>query len=189
MLGTLKSLEVLELRTQVELSPSGFRELLNLSNLQELTLSDRLANDNSMEDLSKLPAVKVLTVRSVFVTDQGIGFLKRLTHLQTLRILLSSQITEVGIRHLAELSLKELDLTYSDASDEKLKSLRKLSGLKNLRLTNAIRVTDESVSYFTELRDLKTLDLADAKLTKAGISQLEKSLPQCKVNYDAIPRN
>src|SRR5947208_1593338 len=85
VLATLKSLESLELRVQLELSPNGLEELLKLTSLKELTLSDRLANDFVLEDLTRLPVLKTLTVRSLFVTDDGLAALKRLKSLQVLR--------------------------------------------------------------------------------------------------------
>ena len=189
ILGTLTSLEVVELRSQIELSPSGLQHILKLKTLTTLMLADRLVNDTVLLDLLALPNLKHLSIRSVFITDEGLMALKRLKNLQTLRIFIGSMITEVGIRHLAELQLKELELSYSDATNAKLKELRKFSGLTSLRLVNAVGVTDEGVSSLSELTELKQLDLADAKLTKAGIAELKQALPKCEIKYQSRKRD
>ncbi|WP_010582371.1 leucine-rich repeat domain-containing protein [Schlesneria paludicola] len=189
LLGTLRSLEVLELRAQVEIHPKVLGEVFNLTSLKELTLSDRLADDPAMEELRRMPYLKTLTVRSVFVSDAGLASLRQVKSLRNLRILLGPKVTEEGVRHLSELDLADLDITYLNVTDKELKSLRKFKGLKGLRLVSAAKVTDEAVPFLSELSELKRLDIADAKLSKAGIGQLERALPNCKIAYDSIPRN
>lgn len=189
ILGTLASLEVLELRAQTTLTPEGLKEIFNLTNLRELTLSDRMVNDEVLADLAKLNHLAVLNVRSVFMTDAGINSIRRLKNLRTLRIFVGSSVSDEGLKQLAELNLRSLELTLSDVNDEKLKELRKFSSLKLLRLVNAVNVTDNGIPHLSELTDLKDLDLANASLTKYGIQQLKKSLPNCSIIYEARQRN
>jgi hypothetical protein len=181
ILGTLKSLETLELRAQNELSPKGIQEIFHLTNVRQLTLSDRLVSDEILENLVKFPHLKVLNIHSVFVTNEGITSLRRLRNLRTLRLYLGPQVSENGMRQLAEFNLSALEITYLDVNDEKIKDLRKLAGLKSLRLINASKVSDDAVPYLAELTELKKLDIADANLTKAGIDQLKRSLPRTEV--------
>lgn len=189
LLGTLRSLDVLELRAQVDIHPKLVGEVFNLTNLKELTLSDRLADDPAMEELRRMTHLKSLTVRSIFVSDAGLASLRHVKSVRSLKILLGPKVTEEGVRHLAEMDLTDLDITYLNVSDTELKALRKFSGLKGLRLVSAAKVTDEAVPFLSELTELKRLELADAKLSKAGITQLERALPNCKIAYDSIPRN
>ena len=88
-----------------------------------------------------------------------------------------------------ELQLTELEITYADITNDKLKSLRKFSGLKSLRFVNASGVTDEGIPSLSELTELNELDLSDAKLSKAGIAELKRALPKCNVQYLPLPRN
>ena len=189
LLGSLKSLEALELRAQVEISPRGLTDVFSLTNLKELTLSDRLADDLALEDLAKMPSLKSLTIRSVFVSDTGLGSLRRIKSLRSLRILLGPKVTAEGVRKLSELELADLEITYLNVTDKDLKALRKFSGLRGLRLVSAVNVTDEAVPYLSEMSELKSLDISNAKLSKAGIAALERALPNCKIAYDNIPRN
>lgn len=189
LLSTLQSLESLNLGAQADLSPAGLKQLLNLPNLKELTLSDRLVNDQVLAELSKLTSLETLNVRSVFVTDAGIQSLKRIKNLQTLRLFVGSQVSDDGLMKLADLNLKEFDLTFSNVTNEKLRGLRKFSNLKSLKLINAAQVTDDGIPFLSELTDLKELDLADATLTKSGIQKLKKALPKCTVVYENRKRD
>lgn len=188
LLGTLKSLEALELRTQNEISPKALFEIFQLGSLRELTLSDRQANDQILAELPKLGQLTALNLRSVFVTDEGVRSLRRIKNLRKLSLFAGANVTTQGLRQLAEMNLKQLDLTYSNVDDEKLKELRRLSGLKSLRLVNAAKVTDDGIPYLSELTELNDLDLANATLTKAGIEHLKKALPNCVIVYEVRQR-
>jgi hypothetical protein len=189
IIGTLKSLEALNLKNQVELGPQGFEEVFNLAELQEITLAGRLVDDEVVVDLVKLRNLKRLTLESVFVTDKGILLLKRLDSLKSLRLHIGPDVTSAGVLSLSELDLTNLEITFLDADNDKLKDLRKLSGLKSLHMRNAAKVSDDGIPYLTELRELKELDLNDAMLTMKGIKELRSSLPTCKVVHDARTRN
>jgi hypothetical protein len=189
ILGTLRSLQILELRSQTEISPKGMSEILQLTGLQELTLSDRLVTDETVAALSRFPNLSVLNLRSVFVSDEGLKTLRRIRNLRKLGLFVGSKVTSEGFKILAELNLTHLDLIYSNVDNEKLKELRRLSGLRSLRLINAAKVTDDGIPYLSELTELKDLDLANATLTKAGIEHLKKALPNCAIVYEARQRN
>lgn len=189
ILGTLKSLEVLNLKNQVELGPQGFEEVFQLTELREITLAGRLVDDEVIADLVKLRNLKRLTLESVFVTDKGITLLKRLDSLKSLRIHIGPEVTSAGVVSLSELDLNHLEITFLDADNDKLKDLRKLTNLKSLHIRNAAKVSDDGITYLTELRELKELDLNDAMLTVKGIKELRSSLPTCKVVHDARTRN
>lgn len=189
ILATLRSLEVLELRAQVDISPVATNEILQLTRLKELSISDRIVSDSLLVEIAKLPNLKKLSVRSVFMTNAGIKALHHYPNLNSLTIFAGSAITDDGIRSLSELSLTSLELTYSDVTNEKLKALRKFGGLKSMTLMNAVAVNDEAIPYLAELTELKELNLADASLTKAGLQQLKQSLPKCNVVIDARKRN
>ena len=111
LLGSLKSLETLEFRVQVEMSLTAVNEIFFLTNLRELTIADRLVDDAVLEDLAKFPELRVLNIKSVFVTDEGLVYLKRAKNLRTLRIFAGANVTADGLRQLAELPLKSLEIS------------------------------------------------------------------------------
>jgi hypothetical protein len=188
-LGALTQLESLDLHAQVEMRPEGLKEIFQLTNLKELIVADRIVSDALLQELTRFTALKSLSIRSVFVTDRGIQSLRRLPNLHTLRLFIGPRITEEGIRQLAEVSVTDLDLTYTNVTDAKLRGLRNLNGLKSLRLVNATGVTDEGVPSLMELKELKQLDLANAKLTTNGLRQLKGAIPRCSIKYDSQKRD
>ena len=181
VLGTLNTLNVLALQVQIECSPAALQEIFKLKNLQELTLSDRLVNDDVLGDVSKLPDLKTLNVRSLFVTDQGLASLKRSKGLKTLRIFLGPDVTRAGLRHLGGIPLKQLEVTYFNVSDAEIKELSNLSSITTLRLMNATKVTAAVIPDLAGMNGLKELEIVGGKLTKAEMTALKKKLPDCKV--------
>jgi hypothetical protein len=186
ILATLRSLEALDLRVQIEISPLGMDEILRMTNLRELMLSDRLVNDDILEALSRFSNLRTLTVRSIFVSDEGLRSLRRLKHLQTLRMFLSTEVTGQGLRYLAELRLKDVEITYFNVTDSDLKELRKLHGLKTLRLMNAIKITDAAVPFLSEMTELTELEIVGVKLSNEAIEKLNRALPKCKIRQGTL---
>ena len=182
VLASLKSLTELHLKVQIECSATALAEILKMKNLKELTISDRLVNDETLEAVGKLTELKVLNVRSIFVTDQGIASLKRLKNLQTLRIFLGPDVKPMGLRNLGDLSPKQLEVTYFNVSDANLDDLAEVRGLTTLRLMNASKVTDAAIPSFVGMRDLKELEIIGGKYTKKQIEELKRKLPGCKIS-------
>ena len=180
-LGTLNSLTSLDLKVQIECSPAGLGEILKLKGLRELTLSDRLVNDESLANVGKQSSLQVLNLRSLFISDRGLAELRKLQNLQTLRLFLGKDVTRDGLLQLASVPVKDLEITYFNASDAEIKELRKLNGLKILKLINARKVTGASIPYFSELSELKELDIGGGQLTKEQLEELKQVLPKCKI--------
>ncbi|MBS0202204.1 MAG: hypothetical protein JSS49_04830 [Planctomycetes bacterium] len=180
-LASLHSLQALDLRSQVECSEKGLQILLQMHQLQEVSLSDRLVNDELLQDLGVFPNLKVLNVRSMFVTDKGLTAISRLPGLQTLRITLAENVTRVGLRHLADMPLKRLEITYFNAADADVKELRGVTALRKLQLMNASRITDAAIPSFSEMPNLKELELVGATLSRGDIKRLKTDLADCQV--------
>lgn len=181
ILATLRSLETLELQSQIDMSRQAFHEILKLRNLKELMISDRLFNDEVIDDLKNLPFLKTLSIRSLFVSDDNLASLREMTNLSTLRIFVGERVTLDGLRTLASMRLKQLDLTYFHANITGLKEIRKAEKLERLRLVDARKVNDDTIPILSEMSDLKELEIVGAKFTKAGSKELKNSLPKCKI--------
>ena len=91
------------------------------------------------------------------ITDAGLADLKGLTSLQTLE--LPRQITDAGLVHL-----------------------KGLTNLKSLSLYKT-QVTDAGLVHFAGLTNLTSLNLRETKITDAGFAELQKALPNCRINY------
>jgi Leucine-rich repeat (LRR) protein len=181
MFGELSGLENLDLHAQVVCSPRGLNECLQLTNLEELTLSDRLVNEEVFDKLPKLRNLKVLNIRSIFVTDKGLASLPRMKSLQTLRICIGPDVTHAGLRQIGGLDLKELDVTYFNVTDADIAAVSKLTTVTALRLLNARQLTDAAIPHLREMIRLKELELIGASLTKERLAELRRALPGCKL--------
>ena len=84
--------------------------------------------------------------------------LKELTKLETLRLSLSTMITDAGLVHL-----------------------KGLTNLRTLDLKTTLQITDARLVHLKELTKLRELDLEDTQATDAGIAELQKALPNCKI--------
>ena len=45
-------------------------------------------------------------------------------------------------------------------------------------------VTDKCVPQLAKLKELRSLDLSDTKVTEAGVKELQKALPKCQIEWD-----
>jgi hypothetical protein len=104
------------------------------------------------------------------LTDAG---MKEIARFKTVRHLAISgtRVTDTGLKELLEIkdSLQGLVLGSLDISDEGLKSVGKLLGLRYLMLGNSPKVTDTGVKELTRLTNLHTLGLTNTKVTDASL--------------------
>jgi hypothetical protein len=128
------------------------------------------------------------------ITDRGLAALENCRQLQVLEIR-SSQITDQGLRALAELPLTELELSGSVRLTDacflelaKISTLRKLflsrtqvtgKGMRSLArlplevlILERTRLTDEGLSEAAEIPRLETLIVNDNRITDAGLAAL-----------------
>lgn len=110
---------------------------------------------------------------------KGLGALNDLASLD----LSCSDVTAAGLKELTALKgLVALDLgSAPQVADEGLKELAALKGLTSLSLRHVRRVTDAGLKELVTLEGLKELDLVGTKVTDAGVADLQKALPNCKI--------
>ncbi|MBC7840957.1 MAG: hypothetical protein H7099_01520 [Gemmatimonadaceae bacterium] len=93
------------------------------------------------------------------MTDVRAQEISTLTHLTTLRLDGSQQLTDEGVRALAALpNLEHLDLQGSSVTDTGLAALRDLTSLKSLSLAWT-GVSDAGMQSLTSLQQLERIDL------------------------------
>ena len=153
--------------------PNGLEKFTQLKGLN--LSGNRLTDVTSLEKLTQLES---LLLGNNKLTEVSNG-LEKLTQLKEL-YLSGNQLTDVkGLEKLTQ--LKELYLDGNQLTD--VKGLEKLTQLKELHL-DGNQLTD--VRGLEKLTQLTRLDLrGNPDLTKAQIAELQKALPNCKIEHNA----
>lgn len=93
-----------------------------------------------------------------------------------------SNVTDDGLAYLNKCSrLKWLFLDYTRITDEGLATLSTIESLEILNLMNVF-VTDVGISHLAKLTNLSSLMLSFTLVTPVGITRLKRSLPHCFVH-------
>jgi hypothetical protein len=205
-LAGLRKLELLNLGTS-KVSSVGLKELASMTDLHSLDLHRTNITDDGLKELTGFKKLKWLNISSVLgeskITDAGVKNIAGKLDLQML-ILSGTQVTDAGVKELA--AFKNLKLLWlhgnniSDASAKTLSSLsdleelnlgftritddtvKQLAGLKKLQVlsTSNTKTSDASLKALAELKNLRELYLSDTT-TEAGVAELRKALPKCKI--------
>ena len=116
--------------------------------------------DAELPKLSRLP-VRTLNLLISPVTDAGLKTIGTFRTLETLDISQCANVTWAGMVHLAMLDLTALDLSETKIDDAAVGSL---AGMWRLRMLNVSRT----------------------RMTKAGVDELRRLLPECTITADDL---
>jgi Leucine-rich repeat (LRR) protein len=196
-----------ELGKRPDVSDSGLAALNGLSSLERVYLSATGVGDAGMKHLRSLPMLKALAAERTKMTDLGLEEIAELSELQSLKLadnditdaglvsvgkftkltdlnLNGTKVTGEGLRHLTSLKLlKTFIVGYTALTDDGLKQLATFIDLENLNL-NGTKITDVGLQHLKALRALKHLELKATKVTATGVNDLQKVLPNCKIDWD-----
>jgi len=90
-------------------------------------------------------------------------------------------IRGLGLAHLSNRpGLIDLSLSCPTLGDLSAKVLAELKQVKRLSLAGS-GLTDEGIKHLAGLTNLEWLDLRRTKASAAGVAELKKALPKCKV--------
>ena len=93
-------------------------------------------------------------------------------------------ITDEGLKFLQNLKgLRNLDLSNNCVTDGGLKFLQNLNSLRLLNLSHNRGVTDEGVKYLHGLHNLESLHLDKAAFNEAGVENLKHALRDCRISW------
>jgi Leucine-rich repeat (LRR) protein len=151
-----------------------------LTQLREVDLRRTRTTDAGLAHLKGLIRLEALDLQRTEISDAGLVNLEGLTNLEAL-CLSHTHITDAGLASLKGLTrLQMLDLQSTEVSDSGLINLAELNRLRSLYLIHT-NVSDAGLAHLKGLVQLKSLYLAGTKISDAGVSDLQKSLPSCKI--------
>jgi internalin A len=200
-LGSLKNLTSLELRLTA-ISDVGLKNLAPLQNLDTLYIDlfgYSAARLRVLREIGLLHAyfgmygkdhsrpksandVTEIWLVGVTLTHGGLNELRDFKNLREL-VLHSSLVTDEDLKDLAQ--FKKLDglfLGDTKVTDRGLKELAQLKTVTALGLEKTA-VTAAGLKELANFKNLTWLNLVEAKVTRADVDQLEKALPNCKIQY------
>jgi len=158
----------------------GFNQALMTAPVK-LDLGYKAVTDEVLEKILMIfPNVSQLDLDHTPVTDAGMKYLEKIESLKDLD-LSNLQITAVGLQSVGKLkNLEKLDIFNTEVTNDGLKELGRLTKLTDLNLAFSYGSTDAGLVHLEGLKNLSHLSLPD-DLTKGGIEQLKKALPNCTI--------
>ena len=160
-IGTLTALSSLTLENCRQLSGAGLAHLKGLTELTRLELGHCRELHQGLENLINLPRLSYLDLTGTGLSNGELAHVARIPKLYGLSLAECPEIDDVGIAHLAG-----------------------ASKLDQLWLSGCGRVTDGSIEHLSRLTSLKSLKLDRTQVTPAGIAELRKRLPSCKIEHE-----
>jgi hypothetical protein len=148
----------------------------HLKDLQVLILDKSDIGDVGMKPIGAITNLQYL---SAFLTGLDGSCLKELRSLKKLRALVipSNSLKEENFKYLPEYpSLQHLLLSCTNTTNAGIKLIAGCKNLIRLDISKNAAVTDESVPYIKQLKNIKDLSIDDTSISLAGLLKL-KGLP------------
>ena len=129
--------------------------------------------------------VTIVDLSGKQVDDATLETLTGLRHLRMLS-LDQTQITDAGMEALKSFpQLRLLSLRFTNVSDASTKVIGNLPNLNYLYLTHT-RITDSSIRALAKLKHLKELYIRWTNITDAGLERLRKALPGTSIFHHQL---
>ncbi len=192
------------------LTCEAFRHFEHLTQLQTLKFIffDSILDNQCLQNISHLNSLKELSFETQVATDEGIRYLSSLENLEKLKITASS-ISGVGLqgfRRLKDLVLSSHCTAYfhspftdqgveaalsnphlesfwlmgATLTDQGLRKLSELKGLKNLTLSHVDGTTSETAQRLSQLKQLEDLYFVPASIDSHTLLDSIKDLKRLK---------
>jgi len=166
-----------------QITDKWFGYLSNMPSLTTLYVGSTAISNFGVEQLKDMKQLEKLSFTNTQIDGVGLGHLKDLKNLKILG-LESTSISDVDLQHLHGLKiLIVLGLSNCKIADSGLAYLKDLKNLKVLSL-DSTPITDVGLKHLSGLKMLQTLELQKTKVTPQGIADLQKALPNCKIESD-----
>ncbi len=177
----LKNLRVLKLRG-AELDDSGCAHLAESKSLTFLHLNFSKVGDAGLAHLRGLTNLGSLNLVGTRITDDGLVHLQGMKQLYELR-LSETTVSDIGLANLRDLQqLAYLHLASTKITNNGLKLLSHLP-LVSLDLNQSM-INDDGLIHLKKISTLQGLHVLSTNVTAAGVADLQKALPNCKIEWD-----
>jgi hypothetical protein len=150
-IGHLKGLLSVDVNRS-DTTDAGLAHVAQLPNLQRLFAFQTAIEGKCLEQISTLKQLRSLNLGCNHLREDDLKYLASIPRLQHLH-LVSCQIGDKGIKNLSH-----------------------CTSLINLQIGKNRQITDQSIKYFLDMKNLRYLELCGTSITIAGAMQL-KSLP------------
>jgi hypothetical protein len=173
-----------------QLTDEEIVQLATLMHLRELAVQLPKETDRLLAGVQRLGNLESLRlVGGDRVGDEGLQHIGRWTRLRRLNIGIDTGndglAPLVGLTRLVELGLiGRFAWEPAPAAQIGDAGLLHLAGLKSLRslvLMNHPGISDEGLVHLRGLTELRELDLTESNVTDAGLADLQKALPKCRM--------
>ena len=163
-----------QLKPPAGLDDTGMVLIGNLKSLKVLYIyGNNNVTDEGLKQLSKLKSLELLVLNSVHITDQGLEILSELPLLN--HLILDGNFTNNAILYLKDIpSLKTLKIDAKRFNDQGMQNISGLTQLENLNVHWIEGITDDGISYLRDIPSLKSIDIGHAKLTDRAMLDLKQ---------------
>jgi hypothetical protein len=133
--------------------------------LKEVSIeSSPFVTNKVIDDITKVKSLKklyLLYLNNKEINDDAFQNLDNLVNLNTLHILVSSNLTDKFLEKIKNLTdLISLKLTYTQITDDGVKNyFPNLTNIKTLELSGSKKITDESLDLFKKYLKLESLNV------------------------------
>ena len=171
-LAMLPSLKILSVKFTEGAKGNVLVHVGELSELEQLSLSDAPNLDEHLQHVVALPMLKSVSISyASSATNSGVIHLAKLQQLETLNLTNMPDLSENLPGLVALPTLKRLSLGGRSVTDGEMVSLANATGLEELSL-RATSVTDDGLAHLTGLKQLRRLYMEEAMLTDDAIPHL-----------------
>lgn len=179
-LSALKGLSRLVL-TDVAVTDAGLGPLAASSTLRALDLSGTAITDHASNNLSRLGNLTELSLADTAFSDRGLSRLEGLGKLVSLDLAgLSISIDGLVVALPKLTSLQHLNLSQTWIVTADLRVLAKVRNLRSLAIRDTV-IGDKGIALIAKLKSLKRLWIERTRITKTGLEELQKALPECEI--------
>lgn len=237
-LQAIPDLRSLSLEGIQGLSPESWEIVAGLSHLETLNVLGTLITDDTVAKFVRLPNLKELNLTQTLVTDAVFSHVAEMKNLEVLRFEGLSSVNGRGLQVLAKAknnllrelhasrtplgiaglkhiklipSLRLLDITSSNLTDQQLYELRgagnvvtlklgfnlltvagmpavvTLRDLEDLDIQNNMMIDDRALGALSKMKGLKTLNVTRTSCTPRGLQEFARLQKNCKLISNETP--